>query len=176
MSAYEALKIARVNGLRIIVDRDDLVLESTAPPQADVIDLLAYHKAAIVSLLRPGPDGWSGEDWRGLFDSVFGKFELDFQRDLAEARAFSACVSEWLCRNPVRSSPGRCAHCGQSPGMLLPYLTGYDVNDPGHTWLHQECSLAWHLGHRAKAMRALVEMGLVVPTKYTDDFGKNGDA
>jgi hypothetical protein len=176
MSAFEALQKARATGLRIVIDRDDLVLESHVPPPADVLDLLTLHKAAIVSLLCPGPDGWSGEDWRVYFDGALSKFEKDLQSDLAEARAFAVCVSEWLCRNPVRSPAGRCAFCSESPGLLLPYLTGYAVHDPGHTWLHQECSLSWHLERRARALQALVELGLVLPIKYTDDFGKNGGA
>jgi hypothetical protein len=49
MSAFEALQKARATGLRIVIDRDDLVLESHVPPPADVLDLLTLHKAAIVS-------------------------------------------------------------------------------------------------------------------------------
>ena len=153
-------------------------MEASAPPPAEVLDLLARHKTGIVTLLRPGNDGWSGEDWREFFDERAGIAEFDggLPRDQAEARAFSCCVGEWLHRNPVRSPSGRCDLCGQSKGMLLLYLTGYSVEDPGHTWLHQECSPAWHQAHRAKTVSALVSMGVAIPVKFADDFGKNGSA
>jgi hypothetical protein len=154
------------------------VLEASAPPPAEVLDLLARHKADIVTLLRPGSDGWSGEDWREFFEERAGIADFDggLPRDQAEARAFSCCVGEWLHRNPVRSPSGRCDLCGQFRGMLLPYLTGYSISDPGHTWLHQECSQAWHQERRAKAVAALVASGITVPAKFPNDFGKNGAA
>jgi len=178
MSAAEALKQARAAGIRVGIDGDDLALEASAPPPAEVLDLLARHKAGIVTLLRPGNDGWSGEDWREFFEERAGIAEFDggLPRDQAEARAFSCCMGEWLHRNPARSPSGRCAHCGVSEGLLLPYLTDYSVNYPGHTWLHQECSRAWHKARRAKAVSALVAMGIGIPAKFADDFGKNGSA
>lgn len=178
MSAEEALTQARAAGIRVAIVGDDLALEASAPPPAEVLDLLARYKANIVTLLRSGNDGWSGEDWREYFDERAGIAEFDggLPRAQAEARAFSCCVGEWLHRNPTRSPSGRCDHCGQSKGMLLPYLTGYSLNDPGHTWLHQECSPAWHQTHRAKAMSALVAMRIGIPLKFADDFGKNGSA
>jgi hypothetical protein len=131
-----------------------------------------------VTLLRPGSDGSSGEAWREFFDerAGIGEFDGGLRRDHAEARAFSCCVGEWLHRNPVRSPSGRCDHCGQSKGMLFPYLTDYSTKDPGHTWLHQECSATWHQVHRAKAVSALVSMGISIPVKFADDFGNNGSA
>ena len=178
MSAAEALTQARAAGIQVRIDGEALVLDASAPPPAEVLDLLARHKADIVTLLRPGNDGWSGEDWREFLEERSGIAEFDggLPRDQAEAQAFSYCVCEWLHRNPVRSPSGRCDHCGQSKGMLLPYLTGYSTKDPGHTWLHQECSRAWHQAHRAKAVSALVAMGISVPVKFADDFGKNGSA
>lgn len=178
MSAAEALRLARAAGLQIRLDGDDLVLEAPAPPPSPVLDLVARHKAAIVTLLRPGKDGWSGADWREFFDERAGiaAFDGALSRDLAEARAFSCCIREWLHRNPVRSPSGRCAFCVQSEDMLLPYLTGYSVTDPGHTWLHQACSLAWHQAHRATAVAALGAMGITIPAKFADDFAKTGGA
>jgi len=174
MSAAEALKQARAAGIRLGIDGDDLALEAFAPPPAEVLDLLARHKADIMTLLRPGNDGWSGEDWRAFFEERAGIAEFDsgLPRDQAEARAFSCCVGEWLHRNPVSSRPGDCDQCGMSDGMLLAYLTGYSRDSPGHTWLHQECSLAWHHARRVKAVSALVAMGMV-PAQFAKDFGKN---
>ena len=165
MSAAEALTQARAAGIQVRIDGEALVLDASAPPPAEVLNLLARHKVDIVNLLRPGSDGWSGEDWREFFEERAGIAEFDggMPREQAEARAFSCCVGEWLHRNPARSPSGRCNHCGQSKGMLLPYLTGYSTKDPGHTWLHQECSRAWHQAHRAKAVSALVAMGMASP-------------
>lgn len=173
MSAAEALKQARTAGIRIGIDGDDLVLYGPGERPIQVLDLLRQHKADILMLLRRGRDGWSGEDWREFFEERAGIAEFDggLPRDQAEARAFSCCVGEWLYRNPVRSPLGRCDRCGQSKGMLLPYLTGYSSSDPGHTWLHQECSPTWHHARKAKAVLALVEMGISVPVMLTDDFG-----
>ena len=178
MTATEAIDAARAAKIEISVDGDDLVVDASVPPPVAILDLLFRHKAAIVVLLRPGSDGWSGEEWREFFDGRAGIAEFDggLPRDQAEAQAFSCCVGEWLHRNPARSPSGRCDHCGQPKGMLLPYLTGYSVKDPGHTWLHQECSRAWHQAHRAKAVSALVAMGISIPAKFADDFGKNGSA
>jgi hypothetical protein len=176
VSAADALKQARAAGIRVGIDGDHLALEASAPPPGEVLDLLARYKADILTLLRPGSDGWSGEDWRESFEERAGIVEFDggLPRDQAEARAFSCCVDEWLDRNPMQSPPGRCDHCGQSKGMVLPYLTGYSGTDPEHTWLHQECSPAWQHARRAKAVSALVAMGLSIPVKFADDFGKNG--
>jgi hypothetical protein len=178
MSVAEALRQARAAGIQVGVDGDNLVLEALAPPPAEVLDLLVLHKADILTLLRPGNDGWSGEDWHEYFDERAGIAEFDggLPRDQAEAQAFFSCVSEWLHRNPARSQSGRCDHCGQSNGMVVPYLTGSSMKDPGHTWLHQECSLAWHQAHRARAVSALVALGISVPVKFSDDFGKSGSA
>lgn len=178
MSAAEALTQARAAGIQVGIDGEALVLEASAPPPVEVLDLLARYKADIVTLLRPGSEGWSGEDWWEFFDERAGIAEFDggLPRDQAEARAFSCCVGEWIHHNPVRSPSGRCDHCGQSKGMLLPYLTGYSVKDPEHTWLHQECSQAWHQERRAKAVAAVMAMGISIPVKFADDFGKNGSA
>ncbi len=108
MSAVVALTQARAAGIQVGIDGEALVLEASAPPPAGVLDLLARHKADILTLLRPGDDGWSGEDWREFFDERAGIAEFDggLPRDQAEARAFSCCVGEWLHRNPVRSPVG----------------------------------------------------------------------
>ena len=162
MSAAEALKQARAAGIRLVIDSDDLLLEASAPPPAEVLDLLARHKPDIVILLRLGSDGWSGEDWREFFEERAGVAEFNggLLRDQAEAEAFSCCVGEWLRRNPVRSPPGRCEQCGGADGLLLPYLSGYLAKDPGYTWLHDECSHVWHLARRATAISALKDLGL----------------
>ena len=56
MTATEALTRARSAGIEVGIDGDDLTLEASAPPPAEVLDLLAQHKTAILALLRPARD------------------------------------------------------------------------------------------------------------------------
>ena len=91
------------------------MLKTSAPPPPFVVDLLGSHKAEIMALLRPAEDGWSAEDWLTFYNERAGIAEFDghLPRAEAEVRAFACCVAEWLDRNPVRSSPGRCLACGE---------------------------------------------------------------
>ncbi len=169
MSAAFALETARAAGIRVRIDGDDLALEAPAPPPGEVFNLLARHKVAIVTLLRQANDGWAVEDWKEFFDKRVRISEFNGSlRDEAEATAFSWCVSEWLDRHPVRSEAGVCEFCNRSQGLLQPYLTDDSLRDPGHTWLHQECSQKWHQERRAKAVAELVTMGIAIPVKFAE--------
>jgi hypothetical protein len=161
MNAFQALKAARDAGIRIVVDGDAITLEADAPPPAGVLNLLSRHKAGVVALLRTGSDGWSGEDWRALFDERAGIAEFDggLPRASAEARAIACCVAEWLNRNPVCSPPGRCLGCGagnHAHDKLLPFGT----EQAGHAWLHARCWPAWHASRKAEAVAALSIFGI----------------
>jgi hypothetical protein len=46
MSAAQALKAARDAGVQLRLDGDDLLLEASAPPPDDLLDLLSRHKPA----------------------------------------------------------------------------------------------------------------------------------
>jgi hypothetical protein len=121
-----------------------------------MLDALSRHKADIVALLRPGRDGWSAEGWQVYFDERAGIAEFDgrLSRAEAEARAFECCLSEWLNRNPVCSSPGHCLECGvreQKWDKLLPYGT----EPTGHAWLHSRCWETWHAKRKARAVATL---------------------
>jgi hypothetical protein len=164
MSADEALKTARAAGIHLRIEGDDLVLEADTPPSTAVIDLLSRYKAEIVSLLRPGDDGWSAEDWQGLFDERMAIAEFDGRqtRAVAEAQAFDCCIAEWLKRNPSQSMPDRCLGCsgGDRQGdPLLPFGT----ETSGHAWLHGACWSAWHRARRGKAETALRALGVRAP-------------
>jgi hypothetical protein len=165
VSAFQALNAARNAGVRIDVDGDALTLDAEAAPPASVLDLLSRHKAQVIALLRTGSDGWSGEDWRALFDERAGIVEFDggLPKDQAEARAFACCVAEWLNRNPVRSPPDRCLRCGggdYAHDALLPF--GTDQTDLA--WLHSRCWDAWHAGRQAEAVAALSTCGISLRT------------
>ena len=156
MSAAEALRAARAAGIELALDGDDLVLRAASAPPAAMLDALSRHKPDIVALLRPGHDGWSGEDWLAFFDERAGIAEFDggLSRAKAEARAFECCLAEWLNRNPVCSWPGHCLECGGREDKwdeLLPYGT----EPTGHAWLHSRCWETWHAKRKAKAVATL---------------------
>jgi hypothetical protein len=169
MSAAHALKSARAVGIRVRIDGDDLELEASAPPPPGMLDLLALHKADLLTLLRPANDGWSPEDWQVFFDERAGIAEFDggLSRAEAERRAFACCVTEWLNRNPAPSAPGRCVACGdgEQPGdPLLPF--GTDTS--GHAWLHRACWPKWCGAREAEAIAALAAMGIEHEDLRTD--------
>jgi len=161
MSAAEALNVARAAGIHLEVDGEDLVLEASAPPTTEVLDLLSRHKAEVLQMLRPAEDGCSWEYWQSLYDERAGHFEFDcgLSRASAEARAFEGCVTEWLNRNPAPSPAGRCAWCGQAESLsagVVPYGT-----EPGtHIWLHPECWPAWQKIRRSQAKKVFTRMGI----------------
>jgi hypothetical protein len=156
VSAFEALKAAHAAGVKFVVDGEDLVLSAASAPPRAVVSALSLHKPEIVALLRPGRDNWSGEDWLVFFNERTGIVEFDggLPRAVAEARAFECCVVEWLNRNPSRSEPDSCHHCGGSAGATdkpLPYGTA----TTSHAWLHSDCWEAWHANRKATAVAIL---------------------
>jgi len=177
VSAVEALKAARAAGVELRVDGETLVLESAAPPPVDVIDLLSRNKPALVALLRPRRDGWTPQDWKAFLEerAAIAEFDGGFPRQEAEARAFGACVVEWLNRNPVRSAPDRCCWCGRaerSADVLLPF----GVAPTGQAWLHSGCLQPWREHRQAQAVDFLQALGIAAPSEFPNDFAKNGAA
>ena len=61
MSATEVLKLARVAGISVMVDGENIMLEGSAEPPADTLDALRKHKADIIAVLRSGVGGVSQE-------------------------------------------------------------------------------------------------------------------
>lgn len=177
MSAMEALRAARAAGVELRVEGEALVLEAASPPPADVIDMLSRHKSALVALLRPGRDGWTAQDWKAFLEerAAIAEFDGGVPRQEVEARAFGACVVEWLNRNPVRSAPDRCCWCGRaerSADVLIPF----GVAPTGHAWLHSGCWEPWREHRRAQAVDFLQALGIAVPIKFPNDFARNGAA
>jgi hypothetical protein len=177
MNAAKAVMEARDAGIRLGLHRNDLVLAAAAPPSPAILELLSRHKAAIVVWLRPGPDGWSPDDWHSYFDERVGLAEPGggLSRDQAEAQAFSCCVPEWLNRNTVRSAPGHCLGCGAAEHPYDPLLP-FGIESSGHAWLHSRCWRVWADGRKAEAISALAVIGIADPAKLPNDFGKNGGA
>ena len=177
VSAMEALRAARAAGVELRVDGEALVLEAASPPPADVIDMLSRHKPALVALLRPGRDGWTAQDWKAFFEerAAIAEFDGGFPRQEAEARAFGACVVEWLNRNPVRSAPDRCCWCdgGRTVSQRPP---SFWRRATGHAWLHSGCWRPWREHRQAQAVDFLQALGIAVPIEFPNDFAKNGGA
>jgi hypothetical protein len=175
MTAADALKVARTAGIELHLDGDDLVLEASAPPPAEILDLLLRHKPAIVLLLQPGRDGWSTEDWQGFFAERARLAELNagLLRPMAEANAFTCCIVKWLNRNFARTQPGRCAACGGEDRCHEP-IVPFGIESTGHVWLHPRCWRGWHARRQAEAVAFLKAMGIASPPEFSDDFGKNG--
>ena len=99
-TAQQALSVARAAGVLVHLDGEDLVLEASAAPPADVLNLLSRHKFGIVTLLRPNRDSWSAEDWHAFFHERAGIAEFYGGLPCAEAegQAFESRVIEWLNR------------------------------------------------------------------------------
>jgi hypothetical protein len=166
MSAASVVMEARSAGIQLGVDGDDLVLEAPAPPAAAVLDALSRHKVEIVTLLRPGRDGWSAEDWQVLFDERAGIVEFDGGqlRPQAEVQAFACCIVDWLNRNPERSPAERGLECGDREHAHDPPLL-YGVEPTGHARLHSRCPAGYE-AREAKAVLALTALGISAPVVH----------
>lgn len=169
-----ALSAARAVGVEISVDGNDLMLEARVPPPPNILELLSCHKPAILMRLRPGPDGWSAEDWQSFFDerSARAEYGNGLTRAMVEGRAFACCIAEWLNRNFEISPPARCLFCGDAEyphDVLLPF----GIDPSGRVWLHSRCWPTWHGRRKAQAVASLAAMG-ITPPKFPNDFGKNG--
>lgn len=68
MNAGNVLRVAQAAGIQVAVDGDDLVLTAPTQPPADVLDLLARNKGAIITLLRSANEGLPSKDLQELFD------------------------------------------------------------------------------------------------------------
>lgn len=99
MSAADAIKAARVAGVELRLDGDDLVLEAQAAPPPAVLELLRRHKAEIVARLRwpepvttnpkARPDDIAGTNHRKQDDSrshPAGKVSSNPRPDFGEAQ------------------------------------------------------------------------------------------
>ncbi len=160
MSAIEALRMARENGVRLSIEGTDLILDADREPASRVLETLRRHKAGIVALLTTAEGDWTSEDWRVFYDERAGIAEHDGGlRADAGQRAFECCVVELLWRNPPPASgPERCAHCDNGLGEYdgVPFLTG----DGGHVWLHSGCHGEWMAHRRQVATETLMRMGI----------------
>ena len=175
MNAVQALEAARAAGITIALDGDDLMLQASAQPPEDVLELLSHHKPGIVVLLRPDRS-WTAEDWRALYDERAGIAEIDggYRAVRRKRRPSSSCVIEWLSRNHDCSLPGRCVGWGGAQVSGHPVVP-FGVEPGSHAWLHAKCWAAWHARRKAMAVAALASMGIEAPADPPGGLGGNGE-
>ncbi len=96
MSAIEAIRLARENGVHIGVSGADLILDADREPAPRVLEAIRRNKAGIVALLTAAEDDWTAEDWRVFHDERAGiaEFNGGQTRADAEALAFECCIVE----------------------------------------------------------------------------------
>ena len=174
MSAIEALRMARENGVRLGVAGADLILDADREPAPGVLETIRRHKAGIVALLTAPEGDWTAEDWRVCYDERAGINESDggLPRPGAEAHAFECCLVEWLNRHPQHSDPGRCAWC-EKPETAGAVVVPFGTETYGHTWLHHDCWKEWSEYRRRQAAKALAQLGIATssPIKATNING-----
>lgn len=161
MSAIEALRLARENGVHLGVEGGDLLLDADREPQPQLLAAIRNHKAGIVALLTKVDGGRTFDDWHAFFDKHAKNAEANvgLQRSEAEDRAFECCTTEWLNRHPTASDPGRCAWCGNED-VRGHCVVPFGVDGYGHTWLHPDCWSHWHQRRHAEAESALSAIGI----------------
>jgi hypothetical protein len=85
VTVTEALELARLQGVEVTLDGNDLVLKAEAAPPPGLLAILGRGKWDIVSALR--------------------------MREADERRR----IVQWVNDNFAASPPGVCAHCGGGP-------------------------------------------------------------
>lgn len=101
MTVTEALQLARLQGVEVTLDGDELVLEAEAAPPPGLLAILGRGKWDIVAALR--------------------------LREVEERRR----VTLWINDHFASSSPGVCAHCGNGPRPEDPFVLPFVGNDRG---------------------------------------------
>ena len=112
VTVTEALELARLQGVEVTLDGDDLVLKAEAAPPPGLLAILGRGKWDIVAALR--------------------------LREAKERRR----IVQWVNDHFASSPPGVCAHCGDGPRSKDPFVLLFVGNDRGEvhaschpTWL-----------------------------------------
>ena len=158
MSSSEIHQIGE-NGICIGRSGADPEPEEDLEPTPDILDSSRRHE--VVASPVPNHLLWTMEDWQEFFGERAGIVEFDGgqSRVQAEAAAFESCVIEWMSRNPVPSTPGRCLGCGQ-PEHTHDRLALFGTEATGHAWLHNHCWSDWYAGRKADSATALAALGI----------------
>ena len=177
MKVLQIIDAARAAGVTLSIDGDSLLLRSGRPPPQEVVEALSQHKGEVINFLQSDRSCWLPENWHAFFEdrAAIAEFNGGSTRQEAEARAFGACVVEWLNRNPVRSAPDRCCWCDggeREDNVLLPFGT----ERASHAWMHSRCWRPWYEHRQTQAIAFLRALGIAVPIESSDDFAKNRGA
>ena len=70
------------------------------------------------------------------------------------------------------SPPGRCAHCGGDRRADDPFVTIFVGDDRAD--VHASCHTKWFARQEFEARAVLATIGTTPPSKFPDDFEKNG--
>ncbi len=160
MSGVATLTELRARGVEVMLDGEDLVVVGADRLTNSEVERLRRMKGELLALLRPIAK--RAADWRAFYDerATIAEYDGRLTRAEAEARAFTCCVSEWLNRHPIRSSPDRCCWCGgmeRKDNVLLPF----GIEPTGHAWLHNSCWRPWRDSREREAVAALGALGVV---------------
>jgi hypothetical protein len=101
VTVTEALELARLQGVEVTLDGDDLVLKAEAAPPPRLLAILGRGKWDIVGALR--------------------------LREAEERRR----IVQWVNDHFTASPPGVCAHCGDGPRSEDPFVLLFVGNDRG---------------------------------------------
>jgi hypothetical protein len=177
VKALHVIDAARAAGVTVSIDGDSLLVRSGSPPPREVIDALCRHKKEVIDFLQSNRSGWTGQHWQAFFDerAAIAEFDGGLPPRETESRAFSACVVEWLNRNPIPMAPDRGCWFGggeHEGNVLLPFGT----ERAGHAWMHSACWRPWREHRQAQAVDFLQTLGIAAPIELPNDFAKNGGA
>jgi hypothetical protein len=101
VTVTEALELARLQGVEVTLDGDDLVLKAEAAPSPRLLAILGRGKWDIVAALH--------------------------LREAEERRR----IVQWVNDNFTSSPAGVCAHCGDGPRTEDPFVLLFVGNDRG---------------------------------------------
>ena len=140
MTVTEALELARLQGVEVTLDGDDLVLKAEAAPPPRLLAILGRGKWDIVAALR--------------------------LREAEERRR----IVQWINDHFTSSPPGVCAHCGDGPRREDPFVLLFVGNDRGEVhaschsaWMAQREAEA----RSALGLGILPTAGIALPSNST---------
>jgi hypothetical protein len=158
----------RISGISGIFDR--VAPEDCKPSTPSTAPSRSTSRPILVAPPGPGQTEtapWAAEDWGCYYNerAAIAEYDGRLPRGQAEARAYACCLSHWLYLNPTSSPPGRCLECGNTARANDPLLAfGVTNTHPNSlTWLHRDCTPAWHSARIAAAVAALASMGIRQP-------------
>lgn len=112
MSAADLLRAAKIVGLAISLDGDDLVLTAAERPSTAFLKAISREKVGIVALLRKNANAYTAEDWFEFYEerAAILEFDADLPRELADLRAMADCLLDERMIHAAPSEMQRLLH------------------------------------------------------------------